>query len=128
MIYMDLFTDFIKEIDNIGYREKMNKMLFWISRELPSLEPAIKWKQPMFTHHGTYIIGFSVSKKHIAVVPEQDALNHFNEDIKKAEYTSTQNLFRIKWNQVVDYSLLKNIIEYNISQKTNCNSFWRRVE
>ncbi len=60
MIYMDLFTDFIKEIDNIGYREKMNKILLWISREFPSLEHAIKWKQPMFMHHGTYIIGFSI--------------------------------------------------------------------
>ena len=24
----------------------------------------------MFTDHGTYIIGFSVSKKHLAVAPE----------------------------------------------------------
>ncbi len=122
---MDLFTDYIQEIDNTEYREKMKRMLFWISREFPSLEPVIKWKQPMFTHHGTYIIGFCISKQHIAVAPEQDAIIHFGEEIKKSDYTSTENLFRIKWNQVIDYELLKKVIEYNISQKASCNSFWR---
>jgi uncharacterized protein YdhG (YjbR/CyaY superfamily) len=34
------------------------------------LKEEIKWNQPMFSDHGTFIIGFSIAKEHIAVAPE----------------------------------------------------------
>ena len=44
----------------------------------------------MFTDHGTFIIGFSVSKKHLAVAPESVTITHVEDDIVKAGYDYTK--------------------------------------
>ncbi len=35
---------------------------------------------------------------------------------------------RIKWDMDVDYQLLKDIIDYNIEDKKDCQTFWRKKE
>ena len=80
----------------------------------------------MFTDHGTYIIGFSVSKRHLAVSPERQGILQFAERIAQAGYDCSKMLFRIGWNSQVDYGLLKTIIAYNIRDKADCQTFWRR--
>lgn len=61
----------------------------------------------MFKDHGTFIIGFSVSKKHLAAAPESVTITHAEEDIVKAGYDYTKELIRIPWNGLVDYPLLE---------------------
>lgn len=80
----------------------------------------------MFTDHGTFIIGFSVAKKHMAVAPESAAIAYAKSDIEKAGYDYTKQLIRIPWDQPVKYSLLEKIIDFNISDKANCTTFWRQ--
>ena len=80
----------------------------------------------MFTDHDTFIIGFSVSKQHLAVSPEAAGIDHFINQIAKSGYEQTKGLFRIKWDSPIDYSLLEKIIEYNILDKANCSTFWRK--
>lgn len=80
----------------------------------------------MYTEHGTFIIGFSVAKKHIAVAPENVAINQFENEIKKTGYDYTKELIRIKWDQPVEYSLLDQLIEFNLKDKANCTTFWRK--
>ena len=81
----------------------------------------------MFTDHGTFIIGFSVAKHHLAVTPDVRGIQHFSEDIQKAGYSHTINLFRIKWEMAVDYALLENIIRFNIEEKKECKTFWQKL-
>lgn len=101
-------------------------MLHWVNNKYPQLETELKWNQPMFTDHGTFIIGFSVSKKHLAVAPEDATITHVEEDIKKAGYDYTKGLIRIPWNKPVNYSLLGKMIDFNIWDKANCSTFWRK--
>jgi uncharacterized protein YdhG (YjbR/CyaY superfamily) len=84
------------------------------------------WNQPMFTDHGTFIIGFSTAKHHLAIAPEIEVIDRFSEDIAKAGYDRSKGLIRIRWDDPVDYSLLQKIIEYNISDKAECTTFWRK--
>lgn len=77
----------------------------------------------MFTDHGTFIIGFSVSKKHLAVAPEKVTIAHVEDDIVKAGYDYTEQLIRIPWNGPVDYTLLEKMIEFNILDKADCSTF-----
>lgn len=98
----------------------------WIDREFPQLEKKIGWNQPMYTDHGTYIIGFSASKKHLAVAPERAGLRQFEKEIEEAQYTTTKEIFRIKWTQPVDYDLLKSMIQFNIEDKADYTTFWRK--
>ncbi|GAE33724.1 iron chaperone [Halalkalibacter akibai] len=123
---MEVFSEFIAGIDDPTHREKTEEVLTWIKNKYSNLNTEMKWNQPMFTHHGTFIIGLSVSKKHIAVAPESVTITHVEEDIVKAGYDYTKELIRIPWNAPVDYPLLEKMIEFNIWDKANCTTFWRK--
>ncbi|KYG26046.1 iron chaperone [Alkalihalobacillus trypoxylicola] len=123
---MSTFHDFLEKIDNPEHKQRMEEILTWVKEEFPHLDPEIKWNQPMYTDHGTFIIGFSVSKKHIAVAPENVGMNQFLDQIEKVGYDHTKELIRIKWTDEVHYSLLQEIIAFNIMDKADCTSFWRK--
>lgn len=122
---MKIFEEFLQGIDDPSHRDRTEEILVWTAKTHPHLEPVIKWNQPIFTDHGTYIIGFSVSKKHLSVAPEQVAMAHFEKDIEQAGYEHTKELLRIKWKDPVDYDLMEKMIGFNISDKADCTTFWR---
>lgn len=122
---MHPFEEWLNTVEELNHRQKIQEILTWIETEFPILEKKIAWKQPIFTAHGTFIIAFSVSKKHIAGAPEHAAIDHFQESFKQAGYETTKELFRIKWAQPIDYDLLKKIIQFNIEDKAEITTFWR---
>jgi uncharacterized protein YdhG (YjbR/CyaY superfamily) len=122
---MEVFAEYLAKIDNPVHRAATEEVLAWVIQEFPHLTPKIAWNQPMFTDHGTYIIGFSVSKAHIAVAPEKAGMEHFAAAIKQAGLDHTKLLIRMKWTGPVDYALLRQLIEYNIADKADCTTFWR---
>src|SRR5690625_1324687 len=103
----------------------MDEVLTWVKDRYPNLKREIKWNQPMYTDHGTCIIGFSVSKKHIAVAPERVTSTQCADDITKAGCEHTKELSRRPWKNPVDYSLLADLIDFNIQDKASCTTFWR---
>jgi len=117
-----MFLDSIREPDK---RERMENILKYVKEKFPQLKEEIKWNQPMFSDHGTFIIGFSVAKGHIAVAPEAVVMRLFEKEIEEAGYSHTQQLLRIKWTDKVDFDLLHKIIAYNIEDKKGVTSFWR---
>jgi uncharacterized protein YdhG (YjbR/CyaY superfamily) len=123
---MEAFVDYLGHIDNAQHRSRMEDLLHWITEKFPVLVPKIAWNQPMFTDHGTYIIGFSISKNHIAVGPERAAINHFSQEISQAGYDHSNELIRIPWDSPIEFSLLEKIIEFNMLDKVGCVTFWRR--
>ncbi|WP_210137489.1 DUF1801 domain-containing protein [Staphylococcus sp. GDH8C109P] len=122
---MTEFNDFLQSLDNDKQTATMKAIFNWISETFPELETTVKWNQPMYTHHGTFIIAFSKSKQHFSVAPEAKGMAEFTEQIEAAGYSQTNNLFRIKWTQDVNYALLKSIIQFNIDDKADCTTFWR---
>ncbi len=123
---MEAFLDYLSAIKDVEQRERLREVLNWIIDKFPSLETKIAWNQPMFTEHGTFIIGFSVSKQHFAVSPEVKGIDKFSDDIIKSGYSHGKNIFRIKWDDPVDYKLLERMIQYNIDDKRECTAFWRK--
>lgn len=123
---MEVFAEFIAAIQKEEHHNRTNEVLSWVSKKFPQLNPKIAWNQPMFTDHDTFIIGFSVAKQHLAVAPEKVAIGRFAEKIKETGYNHTKEIIRIKWKDEVDYSLLEEIIEFNIIDKADCTSFWRK--
>ena len=55
-------------------RARMGEVLDCVARHYPELALRISWNQPMFTHHGTDIIGFLAACKHMAMAPERAAV------------------------------------------------------
>ncbi|MFC4306765.1 iron chaperone [Cohnella boryungensis] len=123
---MEAFADYLARIDNPQQRDRTEEIFAWVTQKFPHLLPKIAWNQPMFTDHGTFIIGFSVSKAHLAVAPERAGIIHFADDIVQAGYEHTKELIRIPWNRPVDYTLLEKMIDFNIRDKTDCSTFWRK--
>ncbi|MBD3919226.1 iron chaperone [Paenibacillus sp. PR3] len=123
---MDVFDEFTSRIENPSNRERMEEVLRWVAVQFPNLGTKIAWNQPMFTDHDTFIIGFSVAKQHMSVAPERAAIARFSDEIVRVGYDHTDQLFRMKWNLPVDYDLLGRIIAFNIEDKADCTTFWRK--
>lgn len=123
---METFEEYLASIVDPQHRVRMEEVLGWIIGRFPNLQTKIAWNQPMFTDHGTFIIGFSVAKQHIAFAPEKAGIKHFADDIAKSGYDHTAELVRIRWDSPVDFKLLEKIIEYNILDKAECSTFWRK--
>ncbi|WP_211750204.1 iron chaperone [Paenibacillus sp. Marseille-Q4541] len=123
---MEVFKEYLARIDNPEHLDRTEKVLGWVTKKFPNLIPKIAWNQPMFTDHDTYIIGFSISKHHLAVAPEKAGIIHFSDEIVQAGYDHTKELIRIPWNKPVNFALLEKMIEFNIADKAECSTFWRK--
>lgn len=119
----EMFLDSIVEQDR---RERMEGILNYIREMFPYLKEEIKWSQPMFTDHGTFIIGFSVAKEHLSVAPDAVAISLFEKEIEAAGYSHTRELFRIKWTDKVDFDLIHKLVAFNIESKKDITTFWRK--
>lgn len=123
---MEVFEEYISQIENPENRARTREVLNWAKEKFPSLAPRIAWNQPMFTDHGSFIIGFSVSKHHLAAAPESAGILRFSGEILEAGYEHTKELIRFPWDRPVDYDLLERIITFNILDKMDCKTFWRK--
>lgn len=125
-INMEVFAEYLAKIDHPEHLARMEEVLAWVTKSFPGLVPKVAWNQPMFTDHGTYIIGFSAAKQHMAVAPELAGINHFSAAIVQAGYDHTKQLVRIRWESPVDFLLLERMIKFNILEKADCTTFWRK--
>jgi uncharacterized protein YdhG (YjbR/CyaY superfamily) len=125
---MEVFKEYLARIDNPRHRARMQEVLGWVAERFPQLKPRIAWNQPMFTDHGTFIIGFSAAKRHMAVAPERTGIERFSDAIARAGYARSRELVRIGWDSPVDFSLLEKMIAFNIRDKAEYSAFWRKPE
>lgn len=116
---------FLSKITKDSHRHKLNILFQWIEQQFPELQSTIKWHQPIFTHHNTFIIGFSTAKNHFTISPEPACLKHFTQRLQNNGYSYTDFTFRIKWEDHIDYDLLSDMIKLNLTEKANITTFWR---
>ncbi|MFA5562269.1 MAG: DUF1801 domain-containing protein [Eubacteriales bacterium] len=122
------FQAFVATLPAPEQRARLAGILSAIKERFPALEEEIRWHQPMFTLRGTFILGFSVAKHHLAIAPEAAAIRRFATEIKAAGYTHTDHLFRIKWTDPVNFDLLSRMVAFNIEDKKDMRTFWRANE
>ena len=82
----------------------------------------------MFTHHGTYIIGFSATSKHMAMAPERATMIRFEQVMRERGTDFGTMLARQPWNKPFDYELLDAFIQHQLTEKQDVTSFWRPKE
>ena len=117
--------EYLETIPNDDNRARMVEVLNWVSERYPELELRIAWNQPMFTHHGTYIIGFSAASKHMTMAPERATMNRF-EQVMRERGTGFGKMFvRQLWNKPFDHELLDAFIQHQLTEKQDITSFWR---
>ena len=79
------------EIEDLEKRKRLEDILNHIKEKFPQLKGEIKWKQPMFMDHGTFIIAFTYSKSHILIAPEEKVIGVFEKEIKDAGIPARKN-------------------------------------
>lgn len=124
-IIMKRLDQFLNDITSIDHREKISNILTWVQNNFPELTLEFKWNQPMFLHHGTYIIAFSVAKAHFAFSPEQAGIVVFKDEAELLGYKTSKMLIKVKWTDEVNYEFIRKVIEFNMNDKIACKSFWR---
>ena len=122
---LDEYLETIPDDDN---RERMVDVLVWVGLTYPELELRIEWNQPMFTHHGTYIIGFSAASKHMAIAPERATMIRFEQVMRERGTDFSTMLARQPWDKPFDYELLDAFIQHQLAEKQDITSFWRPKE
>ena len=122
---MEVFKEYLESIDEISHRDRMEEILKWVAETYPELETRIAWNQPMFTDHGTFIIGFSVAQKHFVFAGEDEIIAAFGPEFDRLGLSYGKKLVRVSFDQEVPYDLLAKVIEYNIADKQDCQTFWR---
>ncbi len=122
---LTIFEPYLIKITDTTHQEALTAVLNWVGQTFPELVPRLAWNQPMFTAHETFIIGFSIAKDHFNVALEKYTLDQFKERITAAGDKTTKMLWQIKFDEPVNYDLLKTAIEFNLTTKMDTTSFWR---
>ncbi|MDR2897141.1 MAG: DUF1801 domain-containing protein [Propionibacteriaceae bacterium] len=122
---MQTIDEHLNNLTRPNHAARLREIFAWIASEFPQLESRIAWNQPMFTDHGTFIIGFSDAADHINFSPEPEAIAPFVDAIKAAGYSMGKRIVRIPDAVAVDYDLLGKIIAFNIADKADVATFWR---
>jgi len=120
--------EYLKTIPDDDNRARMVDVLVWVGLTYPELELHITWNQPMFTHHGTYIIGFSAASKHMAMAPERATMIRFEQVMRERGTDFGTMLARQPWTKPFDYELLDAFIQHQLAEKQDITSFWRPKE
>ena len=120
--------EYLETIPNDDNRARMVDGLVWVGLTYPELELRIAWNQPMFTHHGTYIIGFSAASKHMTMAPERATMIRFEQVMRKRGTDFGTMLARQPWTKSFDYELLDAFIQHQLAEKQDITSFWRPKE
>ena len=116
--------EFLSTIPSADNRERMVDVVVWVGLTYPEPELRIAWNQPMFTHHGTYIIGFSAASKHMAMAPERATMIRFEPVMRKRGTDFGKMFARQPWNKPFDYELLDAFIQHQLNEKQDITSFW----
>ena len=120
--------EYLETIPNDDNRARMVDVLVWVGLTYPELELRIAWNQSMFTHHGTYIIGFSAASTHMTMAPERATMIRFEQVMRERGTDFGTMLAHQPWNKPFDYELLDAFIQHQLAEKQDVTSFWRPKE
>jgi len=109
----------------MNLKKKVKEILAYIEDHFQELEIVVKWNQPMFINHNTFIIAISYSKKHISIAPERKTLDHFEREYTQKGYARTKEYLLYPWDQPHDLELIKDMVAFNIEDKKDMTKFWR---
>jgi len=121
---MSDLTDYADALPPVQGR-RLREIYRWIAANYPQLQGSIRWKQPMFTDHGTLIVAFSPASTHLAIALETEAMNRFEHLIAERGYSTGKRFVRLPWDAPFDYDFLTQVINFNLVDKADVRSFWR---
>ena len=121
--YADV-EEYLDSIADSDHRDEFNELLNWVHATWPQLVCEIKWNQPMFTDHGTFIIGFTALTNHVTVGSEPRAFEHAVPLIEQQHLKRGKKTFQIPYGRSDAWEVLEQIIDSTIADKRDVQTFW----
>jgi uncharacterized protein YdhG (YjbR/CyaY superfamily) len=118
--------NYIAKVEDPDNRAKFGALLSWVATEFPELEEDFKWGQPVFTAHGTFILGFKLAKAHLSLLVEEAAVAKFATEIATLKLKTGKGLVQVKWGQEMPFELLADMVRFNLEDKKEQTDFWRK--
>ncbi|USS85565.1 DUF1801 domain-containing protein [Fructilactobacillus myrtifloralis] len=122
---MKTIPEYLKTIADPAHRASFQAVLRWITTNFPQLDLVIKYNQPMFLAHGTYIIGLSAANHHYSIGLEGQAITR--RFLPLAEQLGLQHghkTIRVPYKHPLPTELLQAIITRQLEQKRDVTTFW----
>lgn len=91
----------------------------------PEAEEAIKWGVPYFVEP-RFLFSFSAFKAHLAFVTSQEVLAAFREEAEGADYATTKNFLKVRYDQELPAALIRRMAERQLEDVSarETDSFW----
>ncbi|CAJ2230425.1 hypothetical protein BGL38_03670 [Fructilactobacillus sanfranciscensis] len=122
---MKTLPEYLIAISNPDHRQKFTEVLDWVKTNYPNLEFIMKYNQPMFLDHNSYITGFNVAKNHYSIGLEgQEIVKHFIPEIEAIGLKHGHKTIQIPYDIRIPSNLFKKIIDFKIEQKKDLKTFW----
>ena len=107
-------SDYFKSIDP-KQAKKVREIIKAITSKYPQLELVVAWNQPMLKIDDQYILGISVSKNHLTIVPfNKDFVKTFAKKLEK--YESNKKTFQVPFDWKVDGPFMRAIVKDRLSE------------
>lgn len=116
---------YFEKVENTNDRELVSSLYENLVTIDQNLNILYAWNNPMIKYKETFICGVSVAKAHFTLAFEAEALEFFRERIIENNYGLNLKTFKIKYNQEVDFKLLKEMVLFSIELKKDAKGFWK---
>ena len=120
-----VLTPYLEKLGETPHRAQLITLLNWVHTTFPQLTARVAWNQPMFTDHGTFIVGFSMAKNHLNIALESHTLDVYRDAITAAGDKTTTMLWQVDFAVPINHKLLAQTIQYNLDTKQAITTFWR---
>ncbi|UYW00364.1 DUF1801 domain-containing protein [Flavobacterium agricola] len=104
-------SDYIAQLDAEHQAAAQNLHNFILAHAPAQTQATISYKIPTYKYNGN-LLHFAFAKKHIGLYPGPEAIAHFTNQLHA--YKQTKGAIQIPYNQPFPFSLLADILAYNI--------------
>lgn len=123
---METFEEYLTTILNDEHQQFTRDVLIWVKTNYPDMSESIAWSSPTFVAHGTHIISFKHTKKHLAASVEGKVVRQFADTFNQSGLNYGKMTINFPWHSPIDLALLKDIIDFNLEDKKDLTSYWRK--
>lgn len=123
---METFEEYLASLDQADQRAYLHEVIQLIDNKFPQLDKRIAWSSPTYTDHGTHIISFKAYKNHLAASIEPAGIRHFANRFDQEGIKYGKMNVNFPWSHPLNTKLLIDMVAFNIQDKTDCQTFWRK--
>lgn len=116
---------YFDQVENIESRGKVVDLYNQLVAIDPDLSTLYAWNSPMIKYKESFNCGITVAKAHFTIAFDPEALEFFKERIIANGYGLNLKTFKIKYDQQIDFELLREMVLFSIALRQDATGFWK---